>query len=893
MSNLSDLLPAGAAAKQLTFTDSGSGISSKAPVVLNSDGTVSPITIGADSAGTPVFFSGSSASKTQGGMASNGSGEILYAYRANNGYGTVQVVNYATPGGSITYGTPVTFLSSSTGGFSCAYDIQSGYYVIAYTNSGSNFVGECRCVSVSGTTPTVYSASSLSSYPYQVNRTDLEYDPTQQMTFLAYDYSYDDGSSFFYAGGQVRLVQPSSAYNPPTLHGNSDAEGSGSWTFLGRASMVYDPSVSKTVIHFCNTLGNAFSKIISVSGTSLSFSANTAFHSGYTTDPTATYDSNQNAQVVAFRDSSNKGYVVAGTTGASSITYGTDVEFGDGNQVHSDSNAFGVAYDANAQKVVIVYADDDDSDNGKVVFATVSGTAVTVTTPIYLDGSSGTPVRQFASVYDATGKRVIVSYTFNSNDSTRNNAVEPGATNLTTANFVGVADSAISASAAGSVIVQGGTVSGLTDPFGTVTPTYGTPVTGYTSAGAENYGMVYDSTNNRLVVAYKDGSNSDYGTAVVGELSGTSITWGTPVVFSSTASGDSGLALTFDTNVNRVVIAYRDGGNSDYGTAIVGAVSGSGSGSTIAFGSATVFESANSFYIGAGFDPVENKVLLTYRDNGNSNYATYIIGTVTTGPDAISFNTAATLNGSDVMDYNARNIAFDTSQGKFLVTYTVSGVLKAMNLSISSGSGTVGTVSTYGSGSPYIWNPETIYDSGNSKTGIIYGDSSGNYPLYFSVISMSGSSVTINTPVTISSQGNGALYGTALAYDPDLGKIGLAFRDDHTSGTSYQGSAFYGSISGTTSTWGTKSTWFSSSLGSSQTGIGAAYDTSSNKFAFVGSANAGNGVAVVSTLATTTFTAGTKYYVTTSGGFSSSADTPSVNAGIAISTTSLLLNGDS
>ena len=40
MSNLSDLLPAGAAAKQLTFTDSGSGISSKAPVVVNSDGTI-------------------------------------------------------------------------------------------------------------------------------------------------------------------------------------------------------------------------------------------------------------------------------------------------------------------------------------------------------------------------------------------------------------------------------------------------------------------------------------------------------------------------------------------------------------------------------------------------------------------------------------------------------------------------------------------------------------------------------------------------------------------------------------------------------------------------------------------------------------------------------------
>ena len=115
MSNLSDLLPAGASAKQLTFTDSGSGISSKAPCVLESAGTVSPIAIGSDSAGTPTYFSGSSQAKTQGGMASNGSGEFLYAYKNNSGYGTVQVINYATPGGSITYGTPVVYLSSSTG----------------------------------------------------------------------------------------------------------------------------------------------------------------------------------------------------------------------------------------------------------------------------------------------------------------------------------------------------------------------------------------------------------------------------------------------------------------------------------------------------------------------------------------------------------------------------------------------------------------------------------------------------------------------------------------------------------------------------------------------------------------------------------------------------------
>ena len=64
MSNLSDLLPAGAAAKQLTFTDSGSGISSKAPVVLNSDGTVSGITSTNNpvAGGTATSFGGTGAS---------------------------------------------------------------------------------------------------------------------------------------------------------------------------------------------------------------------------------------------------------------------------------------------------------------------------------------------------------------------------------------------------------------------------------------------------------------------------------------------------------------------------------------------------------------------------------------------------------------------------------------------------------------------------------------------------------------------------------------------------------------------------------------------------------------------------------------------------------------
>ena len=40
----------------------------------------------------------------------------------------------------------------------------------------------------------------------------------------------------------------------------------------------------------------------------------------------------------------------------------------------------------------------------------------------------------------------------------------------------------------------------------------------------------YDSVANKVVVAYRDSGNSDYPTAVVGTVSGAAITFGTPAV---------------------------------------------------------------------------------------------------------------------------------------------------------------------------------------------------------------------------------------------------------------------------------------------------------------------------------------------------------------------------
>jgi hypothetical protein len=100
-----------------------------------------------------------------------------------------------------------------------------------------------------------------------------------------------------------------------------------------------------------------------------------------------------------------------------------------------------------------------------------------------------------------------------------------------------------------------------------------------------------------------------YGTAIVGTVSGTSISFGTAVVFESANSNY--ISTTYDSTNNKIVIAYRDDGNSSYGTAIVGTVSGT----SISFGTAVVFESASSGYISTTYDSTNNKIVIAYSDS--------------------------------------------------------------------------------------------------------------------------------------------------------------------------------------------------------------------------------------------------------------------------------------
>jgi len=340
-------------------------------------------------------------------------------------------------------------------------------------------------------------------------------------------------------------------------------------------SAIYDANAQKVVIAYRDTGNSNYGTAIvgTVSGTSISFGTPVVFESASSTYISATYDANAQKVVIAYRDVGNVSYgtAIVGTVSGTSISFGTAAVF------ESASSAFmSTTYDSNAQKVVIAYRDAGNSNYGTAVVGTVSGTSISFGTAVVFESAV---IEHISATYDANAQKVVIAYQDQGN------------------------------SDYGTAIV--GTVSGTSISFGTAVV--------FESASSANTSATYDSTNQKVVIAYRDGGNLSYGTAIVGTVSGTSISFGTAVVFESANS--TNISATYDSTIQKVVIAYSDGGNSSYGTAIVGTVSGT----SISFGTAVVFESASNSYMSATYDSNAQKVVIAYRDDGNSAYGTGVV----------------------------------------------------------------------------------------------------------------------------------------------------------------------------------------------------------------------------------------------------------------------------
>ena len=368
-------------------------------------------------------------------------------------------------------------------------------------------------------------------------------------------------------------------------------------------------------------------------------------------------------------------------------------------------------------------------------------------------------------------------------------------------------------SAAGKPVILNST--GTVTEVGGAAGSAGTPVS-FGSVGTPNYvNVVYDTNANKVVVFWLDYGNSQYGTAAVGTVSGMSLSWGTAVVFNS--AGSSWISATFDSDANKTVTAYQDAGNSSYGTAIVGTVSGT----SISFGTEANFNAANTTNIGIGFDSTANKVVVAFRDDGNSDYGTAVVGTVSgTG---ISFGSEAVFQTNQTSSHNlahdpdenkmvlvykhdgnssygtanvctitGTNIAFgtdsifktantsnttvvyDTSANKVIVPYSISGAGKGVVGTVSGTGITFGAEAEFNAGGSS--NIACAYDSNANKTVVSYTEAVTTFDGFAVAGTVSGTSISFGTALNFTGDVTYSSSGQNTIYDPDENKMVSAYR---------------------------------------------------------------------------------------------------------------------
>lgn len=273
---------------------------------------------------------------------------------------------------------------------------------------------------------------------------------------------------------------------------------------------------------------------------------------------------------------------------------------------------------------------------------------------------------------------------------------------------------------------------------------------------------VYDTAGNRVVIVYRDGND---GWGVVGNVSGSSITFGTPVAWHSANNSVNRLGMAYDSNADKIVISYRNDTGGNYGNAIVGNVSGA----SISFGTAVVFNSAQTGYTDVVFDSDQNKVVIYYEYNG----ANAVVGTVS--GTSISFGSASDL--TDGEDGEGVSGVFDSNANKHVVTFRKSG---GGGSTAESRVGTVsGTSISFGSLVQFTTSANSsrgrpmAFDSINNKVVIFFSDTSNSATLTAVVGTVSGTSISYGTKVasSLGSLESNALTPASATFDSDSGVV--------------------------------------------------------------------------------------------------------------------------
>ncbi len=398
----------------------------------------------------------------------------------------------------------------------------------------------------------------------------------------------------------------------------------------------------------------------------------------------------------------------------------------------------------------------------------------------------------------------------------------------------------------------GRAAAGLVSSDGTIA--FGSPATWH-SGGTDEVGIAYDTANDRIIVCGKDTGASDpiYN---VGSLSGNSITFG-----SYAALNNSGVEVkvSYDTNADRVLFTFLSGG---VGRCRAGEVSGLtviNLGTEVTYSSGDIQTTTNS----VRYHEAAQKHVITYAMatgyNGRARVAT-----IDPSDNSVSFGTEATFHSSS--NVTETTAIYDPDNQRMAISFKADSKVNAIVAQVTGTNLTFGPKNVIFDADGHTL--DNTYDTTNNKVIFSFRNAASPYDGKFCVGNIDTSDNSISIASTTSTTGSSSGYNQGVTYSPTTDHIVFFYPDSNSSN---RGTALtYKSISANTNM------------------------TTGN---FLGFSNAAytNGqsatIQVVGSIddAQTGLTTGAKHYVQKNGSLATSADSPSIEAGIALSDTKILI----
>ena len=394
--------------------------------------------------------------------------------------------------------------------------------------------------------------------------------------------SFDAVASGTISNGDTVIINADGTVSSVAGSGATESIGADAEFESGGISWVgacYDTTADRVVICYKETTGNYINvQVGQVSGSTITFGADTAVGTQYSGYPAIAYDVTANRVVIHYVDNGSGSYAAAAvgtvTGGATNtISFGTPVVLTSAAITYPT-----LVYLAATSKMIFLWKLDGAPQDGQCACGTTDAASETITFGTTISFQSG--AAQFltrGSFYDPDTERVVACYQ--------------------------VAD-------------QDGHACLIENTTGTTLVAY----TAYEFEAGATSGMggAYDTDQNKGIITYRDDHHGYYLKAVVMTIVGgvtNSITYGTEVTAVSVNS--SHINATYDETADKVVVMYSDSTNTQ-GSVVAGTISGTGASATSTWGTPLLVTESYLQYPTIVYDSDTGQCVLNYVDGNDS-----------------------------------------------------------------------------------------------------------------------------------------------------------------------------------------------------------------------------------------------------------------------------------